>query len=72
MATLKPTVAKPRKGPVAEVHLSLASDTSFGDLVKTLEHVLTIPELPGFKGCRPCLSGLDRFLIEDLVVRGMR
>lgn len=61
-----------RKTPVAEYQLTLASSTSFDDLVATLKGVLTIPELPGFKGCRPCLSGLDRLVIEDLVVRGMR
>lgn len=61
-----------RMAPVSELHLALKSNTSFDDLVKTLRVTLTIPELPGFKGCRPCLSGLDRFLIEDIVTRGMR
>lgn len=69
MATKK--VAR-RMAPVTELHLALNANTSFEELVKTLRVTLTIPELPGFKGCRPCLSGLDRFLIEDIVTRGMR
>jgi hypothetical protein len=69
MATKK--VAR-KLSPITELHVALAADTSFEDLVKTLRVTLTIPELPGFRGCRPCLSGLDRFLIEDIVTRGMR
>ena len=61
-----------RAAPVSELHLALASNTSFDTLVKVLRQTLTIPELPGFKGCRPCLSGLDRFLVEDIVIRNMR
>lgn len=70
MAT-RPTPLK-RKMPVAEFQLAIAPDTSFDDLVATLKGVLTIPEIPGFKGCRPCLSGLDRLIIEDPVIRSMR
>jgi len=69
---VKKAVQRKVKAPVAELHLALASNTSFDDIVKVLRQTLTIPELPGFRGCRPCLSGLDRFLIEDVVIRGMR
>ena len=69
MAT-RPTVK--RKTPLAEYQLTLSPDTSFDELVATLKGVLTIPEIPGFKGCRPCLSGLDRLIIEDPVIRNMR
>lgn len=57
---------------MSEVRLSVASNTSFDDLVSLLKQTLTVPELPGFRGCRPCLSGLDRFVIEDIVMKGMR
>lgn len=61
MATLKKTAQ------VREVRLALSSDMPFDKLVDVLKQTLTIPELPGIKGCRPCLSGLDRFVIEDIV-----
>jgi hypothetical protein len=63
---------KTKKAGVSEVRLALAPNTPFKDIVAALEKTLTIPELPGIRGCRPCLSGLDRFVIEDLVMRGMR
>lgn len=61
-----------KKGSVSELRLSLASNTSFDEIVAVLKQTLTIPELPGLRGCRPCLSGLDRFVVEDIVMRGMR
>jgi len=64
--------AKPRKAAVTELRLAIAPDTPFDEIVSILKQTLTVPELPGLKGCRPCLSGLDRFIIEDIVQRGMR
>lgn len=69
LETKRPTNAKLA---VSEMRLSLAADTSFDDIVATLKQTLTVPELPGLRGCRPCLSGLDRFVIEDIVMKGMR
>ena len=66
------TVVPKRKVAVTEMHVALASSSSFDDLVAALKVTLTVPELPGFKGCRPCLSGLDRFIIADIAVRGIR
>jgi hypothetical protein len=43
----------------------LAADTPFDELVKHLEVALTLPPVGRFKGCAPCLSGLDRFVFED-------
>jgi hypothetical protein len=71
MATTKSSI-KSKKIGISEMRLALAPDTSFKDIVAVLEKTLTIPELPGIRGCRPCLSGLDRFVIEDLVMRGIR
>ncbi len=65
------TVVPKRKIAVTEMHMALASSASFDDLVAALKVTLTVPELPGFKGCRPCLSGLDRFIIEDIAARGI-
>jgi len=70
MATKKAAIKG--KAAISEVRLNLASNTSFDEIVSILKVSLTIPELPGFRGCRPCLSGLDRFVIQDLVMRGMR
>lgn len=57
---------------VRELRLAVSSDTPFDDLVAMLKHALTVPELPGVKGCRPCLSGLDRFVVEELVQQRVR
>lgn len=64
--------AKRRKAAVTELRLAIAPNTQFDEIVAILKQALTVPELPGLKGCRPCLSGLDRFIIEDIVQRGMR
>lgn len=61
-----------KRAALSEIRLSLAADTSFDDIVATLKETLTVPELPGLRGCRPCLSGLDRFILEDIVMKGMR
>jgi hypothetical protein len=66
------TVVNKQKAAITEVRLALKQDMPFDDIVAALKVTLTIPELPGFKGCRPCLSGLDRFVVEDIVMRGMR
>jgi hypothetical protein len=59
------------KPGLSEVRLAV-DDDSFDDLVETLRAVLTIPELPGFAGCKPCRSGLDRIIIEDPAWRALR
>ncbi len=65
------TVKKP-KAAISEVRLSLQSDMPFEKIVTILKETLTVPELPGIRGCRPCLSGLDRFIIEDIAMREIR
>lgn len=67
-----PTVTTKQQAAVTQMHLGLTSTTSFDDIVAILKQTLTVPELPGFKGCRPCLSGLDRLIIEDIAMRGIR
>jgi hypothetical protein len=51
-----------------EMVLAVDSGTNFKDLVGVLERVLTIKDLPGIHGCAPCLSGLDKLVIQDLVI----
>jgi hypothetical protein len=67
-----PSTVSKQKAAVTELHLALTSSSSFEDIIAVLKQTLTVPELPGFKGCRPCLSGLDRLVIEDIAMRGMR
>ncbi|HXU33040.1 MAG TPA: hypothetical protein VN851_20935 [Thermoanaerobaculia bacterium] len=62
---------KARPG-VRSLTLAVGPTTSFKDLVKILERTLTVPELPGVRGCAPCLSGLDRVLIQDEILSTIR
>ncbi len=55
---------------VAQIQLALDPSLPFDQLVKVLERVLTLPELPDFGGCSPCMSGLDRFVIHNPAFRG--
>jgi hypothetical protein len=64
-------VRKPTQG-VKQMVIALNDTTNFKDLVNVLERVLTVPELPGIKGCAPCLSGLDRLVIENPVLPAIR
>jgi hypothetical protein len=51
-----------------QIVLQVRPDTDFKSLVKQLELILTIPELPDFRGCSPCLSGLDKFVVQSHVL----
>ena len=44
-------------------------DVGFDEIVDILRRVWTVPDLPGVRGCAPCRSGLDRFVIEDPAFR---
>jgi hypothetical protein len=55
-------------GQVAEIQLTVG-DVGFDQIVEILRKVWVVPELPGIKGCDPCRSGLDRFVIEDPAFR---
>jgi hypothetical protein len=66
------TTALPAKAGLRELRLSLDPQTDFESFTKILKEVLVIPDLPGIRGCRPCLSGLDRLIIEDPAMRGIR
>jgi hypothetical protein len=66
------TPQKKRHPAVRNITVAVESTTSFKDLVTILEKTLVVPELPGIRGCAPCLSGLDRFVLEDLVLPAIR
>ena len=53
---------------VREISLAVGN-VNFDEIVDILRKVWTVPELPGIKGCDPCRSGLDRFVIEDPAFR---
>ncbi len=57
---------------VRSLTVAVAPTTKFDDLVKILERTLTVPELPGVRGCAPCLSGLDRLLLQDETLSTLR
>ena len=61
-----------QKAVVSELRVSVQSNMPFDQLVSILKETLTVPDLPGVKGCRPCLSGLDKFILEDIAMRGVR
>jgi hypothetical protein len=67
MATRKSAMTGTR-----EIRVAVAPQTDFGALVKALEKVLVVPRMPGVRGCNPCLSGLDRFVIENSMFQQMR
>ena len=57
---------KRREPGVRQLVLALDSKTEFKQIVGVLERVLTIKDIPGIRGCSPCLSGIDKIVIEDL------
>ncbi len=53
---------------VSALNLAIDSDTSFKEIVKQLEVVLTLPKGIAPRGCDPCLSGLDRLVLESRIL----
>jgi hypothetical protein len=64
-------VKRLREPGVREIRLAI-HDASFDEIVEVLRKVWVVPELPGIKGCSPCRSGLDRFVIENPALGFMR
>lgn len=52
--------------------ISLEPDTDFKTIVRYLEKALVVPEIPGIRGCDPCLSGLDRLVIDSTILPQIR
>lgn len=55
-----------------EIVFNIDPNADFREITSSLEKLLTIPEFPGFKGCQPCLSGLDRIVITNPAFNRMR
>ncbi len=60
--------AKRRTPGTREIRIAVSPQTDFKSLVKALEKSLVVPKLPGVRGCAPCLSGLDRFVFENVIL----
>jgi hypothetical protein len=56
---------------VRQVNLQIAADMPFKELVKNLEIALTLPKEIAPRGCAPCLSGIDRFVLDSKVLPGL-
>jgi hypothetical protein len=52
-----------------ELSFVIEPDTRFEDMIGILKEALTVPHLPGVKGCAPCFSGLDRFVLMSRVLQ---
>jgi len=55
-----------------EINLAVAPNADFDAIVRTLKETLVVPELPGVRGCHPCLSGLDRLVIQNSILPTLR
>lgn len=62
------TTAKRETAQVREITLAVGN-VEFEKIVDILRKVWVVPDLPGVKGCHPCRSGIDRFVIEDPAFR---
>ena len=69
LASEKPAAAAPatRLG-TKEISFVIDPDTGFDQMIGILKEALTVPHLPGVKGCAPCFSGLDRFVLLSKVL----
>lgn len=52
------------------ITLAVAPDADFKQIVRVLEQTLVVPRLPGITGCAPCLSGLDRLVVQSSIFEG--
>jgi len=62
---------QPRAG-TRDISVAVDPNTDFDRLVKVLQETLVVPEMPGVRGCAPCLSGLDRFVLQSAILPTLR
>ena len=60
--------AKKVRPHLTELNLTISSKTPFKEVVKQLEIALTLPKGLAPRGCDPCLSGLDRFVLDSRIL----
>jgi len=56
---------------VSGLNLAIDADTPFEEVVKQLKVALTLPKGIAPRGCDPCLSGLDRLVLESQILNKM-
>jgi hypothetical protein len=67
MEAAEVTRGKFARGP-KELSIALEPNQSFDEMVEVLKQALTLKEFPGFSGCEPCRSGIDRLLIASRIL----
>ncbi|HKE95335.1 MAG TPA: hypothetical protein VKB34_13570 [Povalibacter sp.] len=65
-----PKAVRKGSGRISQLSIAVHPETSFEDLVKILRVRLTVPELPGIRGCNPCNSGIPKIVLEDIATIG--
>lgn len=55
-----------------EIKFAVAPNADFDSIVRALKATLVVPELPGVRGCAPCLSGLDRLVLQSAILPTQR
>lgn len=65
---MAPRQTKFREAGLREIKLALEPDMKFDRIVEVLTDALTL-RLP--RGCAPCLSGLDRLVIDSVVFESL-
>lgn len=56
--------AEPRNG-TRELKIAVNPDTDFQQIVDILRESWVVPKQPGVGGCQPCMSGLDRLVVQN-------
>jgi hypothetical protein len=67
MESLELRPEKLTRGP-KELTIALEADQSFDEMVESLREALTLREFPGFSGCEPCRSGIERLLLTSRIL----
>jgi hypothetical protein len=67
MESLELRSEKLARGP-KELTIALEADQTFDEMVETLREALTLRPFPGFSGCEPCRSGIDRLLMTSKIL----
>jgi hypothetical protein len=56
------------RGP-KELTIALEAEQPFDEMIEVLKQALTLREFPGFSGCEPCRSGIERLLITSRILQ---
>jgi hypothetical protein len=56
------------RGP-KELSIALEAEQPFDEMIEVLRQALTLREFPGFSGCEPCRSGIERLVITSKILQ---